>query len=208
MVVDRLMALNLLEASELATWALHSAVETSTYPAISGDSLDGHGDEAVSGKEVQGTGLDPAVAWEVLYYGLERAFSRLPQVKEKQARKEEEVEALRKRVLAAAERASAESDAMPVPGPGNEVEIRRVLARVEAANNEEKVLGVKVRSLGAFKGRDPFLMCCFLCSSLIQTRCHCSISLVHRNKMKCLPCQLFLGFLFVRFLDFECLFVK
>ncbi|GAX72593.1 hypothetical protein CEUSTIGMA_g49.t1 [Chlamydomonas eustigma] len=143
MVVDRLMALHLLEVSELVTWSLHAAAEACD------DGYTKHCNIDTSGKEIQGSGSDTAVAWEVLYYGLQRAGSRLPQVKEKQARKEEEVEALRKKVLAAAERASIESDAMPVPGPGNEAEIRRVLARVEAANNEEKLLEVKLQQAEA-----------------------------------------------------------
>ena len=33
---------------------------------------------------------------------------------------------------------------MPAPAPGNDFEIRRALARVEAANNEQRVLSDKV----------------------------------------------------------------
>ena len=36
---------------------------------------------------------------------------------------------------------------MPVPSSGNEADIRRALSRVEAANNEERVLNQRVGGL-------------------------------------------------------------
>ncbi len=48
---------------------------------------------------------------------------------------------------AASDRAAAASEDMPVPSSGNEADIRRALSRVEAANNEERVLNQRVSCL-------------------------------------------------------------
>lgn len=49
---------------------------------------------------------------------------------------------------------------MPSPAPGNDFEIRRALARVEAANNEQRVLSDKVCTPHCVGERLRLSCCC------------------------------------------------
>eukprot|EP00798_Chlamydomonas_sp_ICE-L_P025486 gene25486-11144_t len=131
MVVDRLMELKILQAT-----AVSKQLPQKILMVV---------DRLMELKILQATAVSKdtrgnSSAWEVLRYSICRVYQRKPELMQSIQKVEEDVTTLKNKAKLASEKAALAASECPNPDPGNELQVRRALMKVEGATNEERIM--------------------------------------------------------------------